>query len=166
MWRDEDFENKVREAALDLQLQAEEASPTAQNNFVLKVVQLKEIFDVRHSVFIVGNAGTGSWDSLSSKLSSRSLSGKSQIWKTLYKTYQNLKRRPHAIDRQLTNLIDYLKISCSISVDPKAVSNDELFGYMHRQTREWKDGLFSTIMRDLANMTSDCNIFIDKRKKR
>jgi dynein heavy chain len=44
---------------MDLHLQAEEASPTAQNNFVLKVVQLKEIFDVRHSVFIIGNAGTG-----------------------------------------------------------------------------------------------------------
>jgi hypothetical protein len=43
----------------------------------------------------------------------------------------------------------------SIEVDPKAVSNDELFGYMHRQTREWKDGLFSTIMRDLANMLTD-----------
>ncbi|CAF3576543.1 unnamed protein product [Rotaria sordida] len=120
--RDQDFENKVRKAAIDLHLQAEEASPTVQNNFVLKVIQLKEIFDVRHSVFIIGNAGTG----------------KTQIWKTLFKTYQNLKRRPHAID-----------------LDPKAVTNDELFGYMHRQTHEWKDGLFSTIMRDLANMTSD-----------
>jgi dynein heavy chain len=59
LYRDQDFENKVREAAMDLHLQAEEASPTAQNNFVLKVVQLKEIFDVRHSVFIIGNAGTG-----------------------------------------------------------------------------------------------------------
>jgi len=58
-YRDQDFENKVREAAIDLHLQAEEASPTAQNNFVLKIVQLKEIFDVRHSVFIIGNAGTG-----------------------------------------------------------------------------------------------------------
>ncbi|CAF4278446.1 unnamed protein product, partial [Rotaria magnacalcarata] len=56
--RDQDFEDKVRIAAIDLHLQAEEASPTVQNNFVLKVVQLKEIFDVRHSVFIIGNAGT------------------------------------------------------------------------------------------------------------
>jgi hypothetical protein len=31
---------------------------------------------------------------------------------------------------------------------------------MHRQTREWKDGLFSSIMRDLANMTSDCKNFL------
>jgi hypothetical protein len=59
-YRNQDFEDKVREAAIDLHLQAEEASPAAQNNFVLKVVQLKEIFDVRHSVFIIGNAGTGS----------------------------------------------------------------------------------------------------------
>jgi len=59
LFRDQDFENKVQEAAIDLHLQAEEASPTAQNNLVLKVVQLKEIFDVRHSVFIIGNAGTG-----------------------------------------------------------------------------------------------------------
>ncbi|CAF1530318.1 unnamed protein product, partial [Rotaria sordida] len=33
--RDQDFENKVRKAAIDLHLQAEEASPTVQNNFVL-----------------------------------------------------------------------------------------------------------------------------------
>lgn len=59
LYRDQEFENKVREAAIDLNLQAEEASPTIQNNFVLKIVQLKELFDVRHSVFIIGNAGTG-----------------------------------------------------------------------------------------------------------
>ncbi|CAF3486900.1 unnamed protein product [Rotaria sp. Silwood1] len=66
-----------------------------------------------------------------------------------------MKRRPHAIDRKII-LIILLKILFIVfSVDPKAVTNDELFGYMHRQTHEWKDGLFSTIMRDLANMTSD-----------
>ena len=44
---------------MDLHLQTEETNSTLQNNFVLKIVQLKEIFDVRHSVFIIGNAGTG-----------------------------------------------------------------------------------------------------------
>ena len=52
--------------------------------------------------------------------------------------YVNQKRRPVAID-----------------LDPKAVTNNELFGFMNPATREWKDGLFSTIMRDLANMTHD-----------
>ncbi|CAF3056070.1 unnamed protein product [Rotaria socialis] len=113
--RDLKFEEEIKRAALDLKLQPEDA-------FILKVVQLKELFEVRHSVFIVGNAGTG----------------KSQIWKTLNRMYTNQKRRPVAID-----------------LDPKAVTNNELFGFMNPSTREWKDGLFSTIMRDLANMTHD-----------
>ncbi|CAF1346561.1 unnamed protein product [Rotaria sordida] len=109
------FEEEVKRAALDLKLQSKDA-------FILKVVQLKELFEVRNPVFIVGNAGTG----------------KSQIWKTLNRMYINHKRRSVAID-----------------LDPKAVTNNELFGFINPATREWKDGLFSTIMRDLANMTHD-----------
>ncbi|VVD05320.1 unnamed protein product [Leptidea sinapis] len=40
-------------------------------------------------------------------------------------------------------------------LDPKAVTNDELFGIINPATREWKDGLFSTIMRDMANMPGE-----------
>uniref|UniRef100_A0A4X1URR4 Dynein axonemal heavy chain 17 n=1 Tax=Sus scrofa TaxID=9823 RepID=A0A4X1URR4_PIG len=94
----------------------------AEDSFVLKVVQLEELLQVRHSVFVIGNAG----------------SGKSQVLKSLNKTYQNLKRKPVAVD-----------------LDPKAVTCDELFGIINPATREWKDGLFSTIMRDLANITHD-----------
>lgn len=50
---------------------------------------------MRHSVFIVGNAGTG----------------KTQVWKTLYKAYQNTAKKPVYND-----------------LNPKAVTNDELFG--------------------------------------
>ncbi|ELW68256.1 Dynein heavy chain 17, axonemal [Tupaia chinensis] len=146
----------------------------AEDSFVLKVVQLEELLQVRHSVFVIGNAG----------------SGKSQVLKSLNKTYQNMKRKPVAVD-----------------LDPKAVTCDELFGIINPATREWKDGdrmgsqaglsagecqpgchartewkaqgtqrassqescldagrvsrlplftgLFSTIMRDLANITHD-----------
>ena len=93
-----------------------------EDNFILKVVQLQELFDVRHSVFIVGNTGTG----------------KSQIWKTLFQTNKNAKKKPVATD-----------------LNPKAVTNDELFGIINPTTREWKDGLFSVIMRDLANVQHD-----------
>lgn len=31
----------------------------AEDNFVLKLVQLDELLFVRHSVFVIGNAGTG-----------------------------------------------------------------------------------------------------------
>ncbi|KAM6240342.1 dynein axonemal heavy chain 9 isoform 3-T3 [Spheniscus humboldti] len=113
--RDLNFESFVRQAVLDLRLQAED-------NFVLKVVQLEELLTVRHSVFVVGNAGTG----------------KSQVMRSLNKTYQIMKRRPVWTD-----------------LNPKAVTNDELFGIINPATREWKDGLFSSIMRELANITHD-----------
>ncbi|KAL0596809.1 Dynein heavy chain 9, axonemal [Plecturocebus cupreus] len=86
------------------------------------VVQLEELLAVRHSVFVVGGAGTG----------------KSQVLRSLHKTYQIMKRRPVWTD-----------------LNPKAVTNDELFGIINPATREWKDGLFSSIMRELANITHD-----------
>ncbi|XP_077407169.1 dynein axonemal heavy chain 9 isoform X2 [Vanacampus margaritifer] len=110
--RDLDFEKHVKQSILDLKLQAED-------NFVLKVVQLEELLTVRHSVFVIGNAGTG----------------KSQVLRSLQKTYQNMKRRPVWVD-----------------LNPKAVTNDELFGIINPSTREWKDGLFSCIMRELSNI--------------
>ena len=73
----------------------------------VQVVQLQELFDVRHSVFIIGNAGTG----------------KSKVWTTLLQTHRNLKKKPITVD-----------------LDPKAVTNDELFGIINPSTREWKDG--------------------------
>ena len=73
----------------------------------IQIVQLQELFEVRHSVFIVGNAGTG----------------KSCVWKSLLRANQNLKKKPVAID-----------------LNPKAVTNDELFGIINPSTREWKDG--------------------------
>ena len=60
------------------------------------------------------------------------------MWRTLYRTYQNLKKKPVYTD-----------------LNPKAVTNDELFGIINPATREWKDGLFSNIMRDLSNITSE-----------
>lgn len=111
-----EFEATILKSAEELSLQ-----PGDGNRFILKVVQLEELFAVRHSVFIVGNAGTG----------------KSQVWKTLFKTYQNQKRKPHFND-----------------LNPKVVTNDELFGVINPSTREWKDGLFSTIMRDQANLAT------------
>ncbi|XP_033732158.1 dynein beta chain, ciliary-like [Pecten maximus] len=113
--RDMDLEKLIKTATLDQKLQPED-------NFILKCVQLQELFEVRHSVFCLGNAGVG----------------KSKVWGTLIRTYRNQGKKPLAID-----------------LDPKAVTNNELFGIINPATREWKDGLFSVIMRDLANMSGD-----------
>ncbi|XP_058249288.1 dynein axonemal heavy chain 11 [Hemibagrus wyckioides] len=108
---DNDFEQLVRQTALELKLQPEDP-------FILKVVQLEELMSVRHSIFVVGNAGTG----------------KSQILRTLYKTYINMNKKTVWND-----------------LNPKAISRDELFGFIHPGTREWKDGLLSCLMREQAN---------------
>ncbi|XP_022817840.1 dynein beta chain, ciliary-like [Spodoptera litura] len=113
--RDMDFEKHLIDGAISMKLQPEPG-------FILKMVQLVELFAVRHSVFIVGFAGTG----------------KSMVWQCLNRTYYMLKQKPFYND-----------------LDPKAVTNDELFGIINPATREWKDGLFSTIMRDMANMPGD-----------
>jgi dynein heavy chain len=113
--RDMDLEKAVNEAVLSLGLQPEDG-------FVLKIVQLQELIDVRHSVFVIGNAGTG----------------KSQVLRSLNKTYQIMKKKPMWVD-----------------LNPKAVVPNELFGFINPATREWKDGLISIIMRDLSNVTHD-----------
>lgn len=51
------------------------------------------------------------------------LPGKSKILRCLNKTYSNMKRQPIWVD-----------------LNPKAVTNNELFGYINPATREWKDG--------------------------
>jgi dynein heavy chain len=61
-------------------------------------------------------------------------SGKSEMERTLSKA-QNLNGEK--------STINYL--------NPKGVDRNELYGYMHPATREWKDGLISQIFRDLAN---------------
>ena len=56
----------------------------------------------------------------------------------MFRTYQNQKKKPVFQD-----------------LNPKAVTNDELYGIINPSTREWKDGLFSVIMREQANMPGD-----------
>uniref|UniRef100_A0A7M4FBW4 Dynein axonemal heavy chain 11 n=1 Tax=Crocodylus porosus TaxID=8502 RepID=A0A7M4FBW4_CROPO len=111
--RDLQFEQMVKQSTLELHLQPEES-------FILKVVQLEELLSVRHSVFVVGNAGTG----------------KSKVLRTLNQTYMNMKQKPIWND-----------------LNPKAVTTDELFGFIHHATREWKDGLLSSLLREQASIT-------------
>ena len=109
--REYDFEAKISEACVALSLQAEEI-------FMLKTSQLREIAVVRWSVFVLGSAGCG----------------KSEMIRTLAKA-QNLFGEKATIN----------------SLNPKSVTRNELYGYIHPATREWKDGLLSQIFRDLAN---------------
>lgn len=53
------------------------------------------------------------------------LARSSQILRTLNRTYVNMKQKAIWSD-----------------LNPKAVTTDELFGFIHHATREWKDGKY------------------------
>ncbi len=59
-------------------------------------------------------------------------SAKTTIWKILAEALNHLGQR---------TVYDF--------ADPKAVTSDELFGCMNPKTKEWKDGVLSTMMRDM-----------------
>lgn len=97
------------EAAKRSNLQPEEG-------FVKKCVEVSEILEVRHCMFIIGNPG----------------SAKSSIWKNL---------------AEALTATDHLTVWDM--VDPKAVTSDELYGFMNVKTKEWKDGVLSVMMREM-----------------
>ena len=98
-------------SAVELGYQPEEA-------FVLKITQLREIFGVRWSVFLLGPAGCG----------------KTAVWRTLLLAQNK-----------------YGEKSRAVPVNPKAVYRNELYGFLHPSTREWKEGLMSVTFRDMSN---------------
>jgi dynein heavy chain len=102
----------------------------ADESFVLKVVQLSEILDVRHSVFIVGTPGTA----------------KSTIWKVL-QAANNIT----PLDEKKPDGPKNLTVEAI--VDPKHVISAELYGDMNPKTKEWKDGILAVVMRDMKNNT-------------
>jgi len=60
---------------------------------------------------------------------------KSAMWKIL----KNAKTRRG----EKTTVVDF---------SPKAISTNELYGFVNMQTREWKDGIISKVMRDLGQI--------------
>ena len=66
--------------------------------------------------------------------------GKSTCWKTLIKA------------RALKDPKNKVKY---VDLNPKVLPTEDLYGHIHLQTREWKDGLLSTIMRDLGQIPDE-----------
>ena len=99
-----------------------EAVPQLQPDpvFIAKVVQLQELMDVRHSVMLLGPGGCG----------------KTTVWKTLC--------AGHNLGKPRNKPVAIYDV-----VDPKAVTSDELYGYM-TLSKDWKDGCLSIIMRGMA----------------
>eukprot|EP00916_Digyalum_oweni_P005776 GHVL01010034.1.p1 GENE.GHVL01010034.1~~GHVL01010034.1.p1 ORF type:complete len:2742 (+),score=421.27 GHVL01010034.1:35-8227(+) len=112
--RDVEFEAVVEKTCKEMHLDADD-------EFVLKVIQLKELMEIRHCVFLLGPPGCG----------------KSSVFKTLAKSQDSAGQKTSWVD-----------------LNPKAVTTNELYGYVQMSTREWKDGLLSKTIRDLGQITN------------
>lgn len=107
-----------------VQIVTKEEKLQVDDSFVLKVLQFQELLDVRHSVMLLGPSGCG----------------KTTIWKTLVNTH----------NWDMEKMAYKAKKTCVFEpVNPKAVSGDELYGYM-TLAKDWKDGVLSIIMRGMA----------------
>ncbi|XP_077988088.1 dynein axonemal heavy chain 2-like [Glandiceps talaboti] len=101
----------------ELRAQGLQLTPTT----VLKVIQLYETKNSRHSVMIVGKTG----------------SGKTVSWRTLQAAMSSLKKE---------NFEDYQLVK-DYPINPKSLSLGELYGEFDLNTNEWTDGVLSSVMR-------------------
>ncbi|KAJ1635860.1 flagellar outer dynein arm heavy chain beta [Pavlovales sp. CCMP2436] len=93
--------------------------------FVTKIANLAEMLGVRHCCFILGAAGAA----------------KTKLWKTLAASWSHLNMGGGATQYQALN--------------PKAITVDDLYGYMHPVTKEPFDGIISKMMRDYSRMETE-----------
>jgi len=96
----------------------------AEEVFVRKICNLSEMMDVRHCVFVLGCAG----------------SGKSELWRTLADAQTELK-----VGGGSTKFV---------GINPKSVTTNDLYGYVHPVTKEPYDGIIAKAMREQSKSTS------------
>jgi dynein heavy chain len=104
----------------------------AANVTLLKVIQLFETKNSRHSTMIVGETG----------------SGKSTVWRILQRSLTRLqKEQDEENKREKKDVSNPWHKVHAYPINPKAVSLGELYGEFDLNTNEWTDGILSTVMR-------------------
>nr|CCC48969.1 putative dynein heavy chain, cytosolic, fragment [Trypanosoma vivax Y486] len=99
--------------------------------WVDKICQLYHTRKTRHSLMLVGPSG----------------SGKSSCWKTLLRAMARMQCHggPSTIDSERKGPLE----QHAYVINPKSMSKEELFGAFEVTTREWKDGVFTGMLRHI-----------------
>ena len=115
------------ELDLALRATAESQRLQAKDAFALKAVQLYMTLSVRFGVMLVGPTG----------------GGKSSVWRTLKEAMTRL-RREGSRDPE------YQRVH-AFPFNPKAISKNEIYGYVDKLTGEWRNGLGATLIAEAKN---------------
>jgi dynein heavy chain 1 len=108
------------EVRLMLLTVCEESHFSPENDFITKVMQLSEIARLHHGIMLVGPPG----------------SGKTSSWRLLFEALKRIETNapsPHF----------YV-------INPKALTKAALFGHLDATTREWSDGVLTSILRKVV----------------
>lgn len=92
--------------------------------FMEKVLQLRGVLALRHGVMLVGSTG----------------SGKTSAWQVLLEA-EALVGEGHGAAKG--------RKGEAYVIEPKALSKEELFGVLDKTTLEWKDGVFTSLIRQI-----------------
>eukprot|EP00232_Nephroselmis_pyriformis_P029065 CAMPEP_0182867354 /NCGR_PEP_ID=MMETSP0034_2-20130328/8675_1 /TAXON_ID=156128 /ORGANISM="Nephroselmis pyriformis, Strain CCMP717" /LENGTH=4528 /DNA_ID=CAMNT_0024999703 /DNA_START=83 /DNA_END=13669 /DNA_ORIENTATION=- len=95
-------------------------------DYVTKIIQVFDCKVARHGNMIVGKTGAG----------------KTEAWKCLKAAMLELKKKEPENE-------DYQKVSVH-TINPLALSNDEIYGSFDPGTHEWTDGVLARIMRTVC----------------
>lgn len=120
-----ELQSQIQESIKDLKL---EEKP----EFITKVIQLFDTFNVRFGAMIVGPTGAG----------------KTTCYKVLADAMTKLRSKKHSKDQRF-------QVVKTISLNPKSITMGELYGQENPHTKEWTDGLASKILRESAKDESD-----------
>ncbi|KAG1668463.1 hypothetical protein FOA52_005236 [Chlamydomonas sp. UWO 241] len=96
------------------------------SEYIVKIIQVFDCKVARHGNMIVGKTG----------------SGKSEAWKCLTRVMARLKKTEP--DNE-----NYQKVHVH-TINPLALSNDEIYGAFDSATHEWQDGVLARIMRTVC----------------
>ncbi|XP_043259684.1 dynein axonemal heavy chain 1-like [Colletes gigas] len=94
------------------------------DEFVRKVIQLYETTVVRHGLMLVGPTG----------------SAKTKCYQVLKEAFTKLRGKLQPSGRPFTTVYTYV-------LNPKSITMGQLYGEYDLNTREWTDGIFSTLLR-------------------
>ncbi len=126
----------------------------------------RELFVVRWSVFLLGPAGCGKTAVWRTLMKAQLALGEKTIYRCVsciwwQESLLKEKRRRSPFKYETWGYVEEWEWGacwhCSSSpllcrpINPKSVTRNELYGYLHPATREWKEGLMSVTFRDMSN---------------